>query len=99
MKNFVIRMYKGLFNVIYTSVFFFLCVWAITEVDSLSGFEAGITLIIAIIGIILSLVMCYLVGMWEQGYKEQEREKKSKLSKINHDSLCETETFKVGGTE
>ena len=95
MKNFIIRMFSGIFNVIYTSGAFFLCIWQITEVPSLSGFEAGITLILAIIGIILSLVMCYLVGKWEQGYNEQEREKKSKLSKLDHNSLCETETYKA----
>lgn len=99
MKNIIIRICNGIFNVLYTGVLFNLSLKKIREVKMLSGYNARVTLILSIIGIILSLVMCYLVGKWEQEYKKQEREKNLNLSKIDHNSLCETETYKVDGID
>ena len=99
MKNFIIRMYNGIVNVLVTSCLLYFSILQIQEVKLLNGYEAGEKLIIGILGVIMAFFMIYTVGKYEQEYKKQEREKKLNLSKINHDSLCKTETYKVDGSD
>ena len=80
MKNFIIRMYNGIVDVIITSIGLYFSIRQILEVKLLNGYEAGIKFIIGILGIIVAFCMIYLVGKWEQGYKKLEQEKKASIT-------------------
>ena len=87
--------FMGFYKSAMSAITLFISISFLVFCNDAVGWNAIIKFLIGIAYLVWFILSCYEVGKWRQEFMKSEKEKKENLHKILHNSLCETETYKV----